>query len=92
MYQGIRAAVKWRNGQARGAEARSVSLGDVSRIERGAARVNLDTLAAVAARLDCDLAQLVTGVSIRQKRFKGGAEQLVERMDGGQRHLLLASG
>ena len=42
--------------------------------------------------LDCDLAQLVTGVSIRQKRFKGGAEQLVERMDGGQRHLLLASG
>ena len=50
--------------QERLAEALSVSVGYISQIERGVTKINLDTLAAVAAHLNCELSELVTGVSV----------------------------
>ena len=47
--------------QERLAEALSVSVGYISQIERGVTKINLDTLAAVAAHLNCELSELVTG-------------------------------
>ena len=41
--------------QERLAEALSVSVGYISQIERGVTKINLDTLAAVAAHLICVL-------------------------------------
>ena len=46
--------------QERLAEALSVSVGYISQIERGVTKINLDTLAAVAAHLNCELSELVT--------------------------------
>lgn len=46
------------------AEALSVSVGYISQIERGITRVNLDTLAEISAQLDCELPELISGVSI----------------------------
>ena len=40
--------------QERLAEALSVSVGYISQIERGVTKINLDTLAAVAAHLNCE--------------------------------------
>ena len=51
---------------------------------------NLDTLAAVAAHLNCELSELVTGVSVLQGRYlEGELAQLVDQMDGRQRKMLL---
>lgn len=79
--------------QERLAEALSVSVGYISQIERGVTKINLDTLAAVAAHLNCELSELVTGVSVLQGRYlEGELAQLVDQMDGRQRKMLLASG
>lgn len=76
--------------QERLAEALSVSVGYISQLERGVTKINLDTLAAIAARLDCELSELVTGVSVLQDRYlERELAQLVDRMDGRQRKLLL---
>ena len=72
--------------QERLAEALSVSVGYISQIERGVTKINLDTLAAVAAQLS----ELVTGVSVLQGRYlEGELAQLVDQMDGRQRKMLL---
>ena len=73
--------------QERLAEALSVSVGYISQIERGVTKINLDTLAAVAAHLNCELSELVTGVSGRY--LEGELAQLVDQMDGRQRKMLL---
>ena len=53
-------------------------------------KINLDTLAAVAAHLNCELSELVTGVSVLQGRYlEGELAQLVDQMDGRQRKMLL---
>lgn len=76
--------------QERLAEALSVSVGYISQIERGVTKINLDTLAAVAAHLNCELSELVTGVSVLQGRYlEGELAQLVDQMDGRQRKMLL---
>ncbi|UQT49010.1 helix-turn-helix transcriptional regulator [Flavonifractor plautii] len=79
--------------QERLAEALSVSVGYISQIERGVTKINLDTLAAVAAHLNCELSELVTGVSVLQGRYlEGELAQLVDQMDGRQRKMLSGSG
>ena len=76
--------------QERLAEALSVSVGYISQIERGVTKINLDTLAAVPAHLNCELSELVTGVSVLQGRYlEGELAQLVDQMDGRQRKMLL---
>ena len=74
--------------QERLAEALSVSVGYISQIERGVTKINLDTLAAVAAHLNCELSELVTGVSVLQG-LEGELAQLGNQMDGRQRKMLL---
>ena len=72
--------------QERLAEALSVSVGYISQIERGVTKINLDTLAAVAAHLNCELSE----VSVLQGRYlEGELAQLVDQMDGRQRKMLL---
>ena len=76
--------------QERLAEALSVSVGYISQIERGVTKINLDTLVAVAAHLNCELSELVTVVSVLQGRYlEGELAQLVDQMDGRQRKMLL---
>ena len=71
------------------AEPAAVSVGYISQIERGVTKISLDTLAAVATRLECELAELVTGVAVSQEHYLDRElAQLVHRMDGQQRHLL----
>ncbi len=71
------------------AEALTVSVGYISQIERGVTKISLDTLAAVATRLECELSELVTGVSVSQEHYLNRElTQLTNRMDGQQRHLL----
>ena len=69
--------------QERLAEALSVSVGYISQIERGVTKISLETLAAVAACLACDLSELATGVAVTQE-----LAQLTARMDGRQKKLL----
>ena len=74
--------------QERLAEALSVSVGYISQIERGVTKISLDTLAAVSASLDCELAELVTGVAVRQGGYlEQELAQTVDRMDGRQRKM-----
>ena len=76
--------------QERLAEALSVSVGYISQMERGVTKINLETLAAVAAHLNCDLSELVTGVTTLQDGYLDRElSQLVARMDGTQRKMLL---
>ena len=76
--------------QERLAEALSVSVGYVSQIERGVTKISLDTLAAVATQLNCELSELVTGVSVAQGRYLDRElAELIGRMNGRQRKLLL---
>lgn len=72
------------------AEALGVSVGYISQIERGVTKISLDTLAAVATRLDCELSELATGVSVSHAHYlEGELAQLVGGMDGQQKKLLL---
>ena len=44
----------------------------------------------MAAHLNCELSELVTGVSVLQGRYlEGELAQLVDQMDGRQRKMLL---
>ena len=73
-YSAIGQRIK-RSRRARGmtqehlAEALTVSVGYISQIERGVTKISLDTLAAVATRLECELAELVTGVAVSQEHY-----------------------
>ena len=51
------------------AEALMVSVGYISQIERGVTRISLDTLAEIAAQLNCDLPELVSGVAMRREEY-----------------------
>lgn len=76
--------------QERLAEALSVSVGYISQMERGVTKINLETLAAVAASLDCELTGLLTGVSTLQDGYlEQELSQLVQQMDSPRRKLLL---
>ena len=55
--------------QERLAEALSVSVGYISQIERGVTKISLETLAAVAGCLACDLSELATGVAVTQEHY-----------------------
>ena len=75
--------------QERLAEALSVSVGYISQIERGVTKISLETLAAVAACLACDLSELATGVAATQAHYLDRQlAQLTARMDGRQKKLL----
>ncbi|MGE4548075.1 MAG: helix-turn-helix domain-containing protein [Intestinibacillus sp.] len=72
------------------AEALSVSVGYISQIERGVTRPNLDTLGRIAAYLDCDLSELVTGVTIAQSGYlQGELQKICTGMTEAQRSMLL---
>lgn len=72
------------------AEALSVSVGYISQIERGVTRVNLDTLAEIAAELGCGLEELVTGVSGNQTGYLDRElSERFARMTPRQRQMLL---
>lgn len=74
-------------------EQLAVSVGYISQIERGVTKISLDTLAALAAKLGCDLAQLVTGVATAQDGYlERELAACVGRMDGRQKKLLLEMG
>lgn len=46
-----------------------VSVGYISQIERGVTKISLDTLAEIAAQLNCDLPELVSGVAMRREEY-----------------------
>ena len=57
--------------------------------ERGVTKISLETLAAVAACLACDLSELATGVAVTQEHYLDRElAQLTARMDGRQKKLL----
>lgn len=71
------------------AEELSVSVGYISQIERGVTKVNLDTLSEIAKWLDCDLGELVTGVSPRQNDYLGQEfQQLFQQLSDHQRRVV----
>ncbi len=45
------------------AEALSVSIGYISQVERGVTKISLDTLGKIAAYLNCDVAEFVSGAT-----------------------------
>ena len=76
------------NQQQMGAMA-GVSRQTISQIERGVTKISLETLAAVAACLACDLSELATGVAVTQEHYLDRElAQLTARMDGRQKKLL----
>ena len=76
--------------QERLAEALSVSVGYISQIERGVTKISFDTLAAVATCLECELSELVSGVSVAQRHYLDRElSELSNRLDGRRRRLLL---
>lgn len=75
------------------AEFLGVSVGYVSQLERGATKINLDTLAAAAGWLGCGIEELITGVdSARQDYLIEEIAAICRRMDDRQKRLLLAIG
>lgn len=75
------------------AEALSVSVGYVSQLERGVAKINLDTLSAVSGWLGCSMAELLTGADAgREDYLSGEISLLSERMDEKQKRLFLEIG
>lgn len=72
------------------AEALSVSVGYISQIERGVTKVNLDTLAAIATLLDCDLPELISGVNVSRKGYlETELGEVCAKMTARQRQMLL---
>lgn len=72
------------------AEALSVSVGYVSQIERGVTRPNLDTLGRIAAFLNCDLSELVTGViTVQAGYLQAELHKICGGMNDTQRSMLL---
>lgn len=51
------------------AEQLSVSVGYISQLERGTTKINLETLAKIAAVTDCELADFVGGVSAQSRQY-----------------------
>ena len=51
------------------AERLDVSVGYVSQIERGATKISLDLLAAIATILNCEIAYFLDGVTIGQQTY-----------------------
>ena len=51
------------------AEALSVSIGYISQVERGVTKISLDTLGKIAAYLNCDASEFVSGVDPLQNKY-----------------------
>ena len=49
--------------QEKVADIMNYSPGYISQIERGATKVNLDTLAAICSIYDCDISEIVSGIN-----------------------------
>ncbi len=72
------------------AEALSVSVGYISQIERGVTKVNLDTLAEISIELDCDLPELISGVTAsRGEYLDRELGEIYRHMTSRQRRMLL---
>lgn len=75
------------------AEALAVSVGYVSQLERGVTKINLDTLAAISAWLNCDISELLTGVNMgRSDYLAEEVQQLCGKMTKQEKRLFLAIG
>ena len=55
--------------QEQAAEFLDVSVSYMSQIERGVTKISLDTLAKLAAFIEADIAELITGVAVTDKRY-----------------------
>jgi len=55
--------------QEQAAEFLNVSVSYISQIERGVTKVSLDTLAKLAGFIETDIAELITGTSVTDKRY-----------------------
>ena len=76
--------------QERLAEKIGVSVGYISQIERGYTKVSLDTLSVIAGHVNCDIAQLVTGVVPEQEAYM--QDELLRRyvrLDHRQKRIVL---
>lgn len=72
------------------AEVLSVSVGYISQIERGVTKPNLDTLARIAVCLECDLCELLTGVTAAQDSYlQWELQDICVSMTDAQRSMLL---
>lgn len=72
------------------AELLGVSVGYISQVERGATRVNLETLSNIAMLLQCDLTQLLADVvPQRQGYLSFELQQLTGEMNETQLNLLV---
>lgn len=72
------------------AEKIGVSVGYISQIERGCTKVSLDTLSVIALYLNCDISQLIAGVTPGQEAYM--QDELLRRyarLDHRQRRIVL---
>ena len=72
------------------AEALGVSVGYVSQIERGVTKISLDTLSAISSFLQCDITELITGVTPTQSDYLNDElHAIYAEMSHHQKRLLL---
>ncbi|MGI5966255.1 MULTISPECIES: helix-turn-helix domain-containing protein [Anaerotruncus] len=72
------------------AEKLSVSVGYISQMERGVTKISLETLSRIAVALDCDITELISGVSLREDNYlHEEIENACHRLGPHQRQLLL---
>ena len=55
--------------QEQSAEYLGVSVGYISQLERGVTKISLDTLAQTAVFIEADIAELITGTALTDKRY-----------------------
>lgn len=72
------------------AESLAVSVGYISQVERGVTKISLETLSEIARCLNCDMTELLSGVSpSREDYLDYETKQLYDQMSIEQRKLLL---
>lgn len=77
--------------QERLAEKMSVTVGYVSQLERGITKINLETLAAIASILECEICFFIEGTAVDNKQYYcNELTEQIEKMNPEQRRLLSA--
>lgn len=72
------------------AEKLSVSVGYISQLERGATKINLETLSKIAAATNCELADFVSGTSSQSNAYaQEEISDCLRLLSGKERAILL---
>ena len=72
------------------AEYLQVSVGYISQIERGVTKTNLDTLDKIADCLGCELSELISGVSMKERGYLSPElDGTLERLNPRQRSMVM---